>query len=55
MREIYATYTKRNKTYTRRIETVKKRVGALLDRVSSDNEDRGRGQMGTGFGVGGLF
>ena len=51
MREIYATYTKRNKTYTRRIETVKKRVGALLDRVSSDNEDRG--QMGTGFG--GLF
>eukprot|EP00985_Skeletonema_marinoi_P003863 scaffold1682_cov154-Skeletonema_marinoi.AAC.2 len=27
----------------RQIETVKKRVGALLDRVSSDNEDRGQG------------
>jgi hypothetical protein len=31
----------------RQIETVKKRVGALLDRESSNNEDRG--QMGGGF------
>ena len=30
----------------RQIETVKKRVGALLDRVSSESEDRG----GSGFG-----
>ena len=30
----------------RQIETVKKRVGALLDRVSSESEERG----GSGFG-----
>mmetsp|Transcript_25940 Transcript_25940/g.52034 ORF Transcript_25940/g.52034 Transcript_25940/m.52034 type:complete len:533 (-) Transcript_25940:67-1665(-) len=33
----------------RQIETVKKRVGALLDRVSSDNEDRGQGGGFGGF------
>lgn len=31
------------------IETVRRRVGALLERVSSDNEDRGPG-FGGGFG-----
>ena len=33
------------------IETVRRRVGALLERVSSDNEDRGAG-FGGGFGGG---
>lgn len=33
----------------RQIQTVKKRVGALLDRVSSENDDRGGG-FGGGFG-----